>query len=93
MGVYVLKLTASLEGVTNLKPLDTPENPFEYTFQIECTACREVHPKPVTINCFESHDLNDSKGAASFEFKCRNCTKTHSASMLDFFFPRPVCHY
>ncbi|ODV68833.1 hypothetical protein HYPBUDRAFT_104715 [Hyphopichia burtonii NRRL Y-1933] len=76
---YYLKAAAELSNVTDLQPVDTPESPFEYTFKIECTKCREAHDKPVTINQFENHELPDSRGEASFIFRCHNCKSSHSA--------------
>ena len=34
---FLLKASAELSNVTGLEPSDTPEHPYEYTFQIECT--------------------------------------------------------
>lgn len=38
--------------VTDFRPDDTAENPFNYTFKVQCTSCREVHPNWVTLNRF-----------------------------------------
>ena len=38
--------------VTDLSPVDTEAQPFYYTFKVQCTSCREVHPNPVTISRF-----------------------------------------
>lgn len=78
---FYLKATAELNNVTDLQPVDVPESPFEYTFIIECTRCRHVHDKPVTINRFESHEMSGSKGEASFIFRCRECKSEHSATI------------
>jgi hypothetical protein len=37
-------------SVTDLQPNDTEEEPFHYTFKVQCTSCREVHPNWVTVN-------------------------------------------
>lgn len=76
---FYLKMKAELSGVTALEPVDTPESHFEYTFRIECTKCREVHDKPVTINRFEKHDISGSRGEASFVFRCKSCKHEHLA--------------
>lgn len=78
---FNLKITAELSNVTDLEPLDSPESPYEYTFKIECTRCREVHPKNVTINRFEQHEITGSKGMASFVFRCLFCRSEHSAQI------------
>lgn len=79
---YQLILKAELSNVTDLQVEDSPESPFEYTFKIECIGCREVHSNPVTINCYEKHEISGSRGEASLVFRCRNCKKEHSANIL-----------
>jgi hypothetical protein len=37
-------------SVTDLLPQDTEDEPFHYTFKVQCTSCREVHPNWVTVN-------------------------------------------
>ena len=39
-------------SVTDLHPLDTSEEPYFYTFKVECTSCRETHPNWVSISRF-----------------------------------------
>lgn len=81
MGKYFLKVSAELDNVTDLQPVDVPENPFEYIFKIQCTSCRQVHDKPVNINRFEKHEMGGSRGEASFVFRCKECKGEHSASI------------
>ena len=38
--------------VTNLRPNDSTEDPFWYTFTVQCTSCRETHAKPVAVSRF-----------------------------------------
>lgn len=78
---YCVKVRASLDNVTDLAPIDTPESPFEYVFRIECTACRTANPKPILINRYESHEILGSRGEASFVFRCKECKAEHSASI------------
>jgi len=40
--------------VTELRPKDTPENPYYYTFKVQCTSCRETHPNWVSFSRFVS---------------------------------------
>lgn len=40
--------------VTELRPDDTQENPFWYTFKVQCTSCREIHPNDVNVSRFVS---------------------------------------
>jgi hypothetical protein len=44
----------SERSVTNLRPRDTEDDPFWYTFKVQCTSCRETHPNPVAVNRFVS---------------------------------------
>lgn len=78
---YKLVLKATLEGLTDLRPKDTEQTPFEYTFEIECTSCREKHDKEITINRFEQHEISGSRGEANFVFRCKNCKRESSASI------------
>lgn len=76
---YVLKFSAELHGVTNLKPLDSEEEPFEYKFEIECTRCRTIHDKPVEINCYDEAEFNGQ--TSNFLYKCKECSSVHRASI------------
>ncbi|KAK4461618.1 hypothetical protein QBC42DRAFT_269725 [Cladorrhinum samala] len=80
--MYALQLTAELAGVTNLRPSDTAENPFWYTFKVQCTSCRETHPKPVGVSRFSQEEISGSRGEANFVWKCKNCKRESSASIL-----------
>ena len=40
----------NMNSVTDLLPQDTEDEPFHYTFKVQCTSCREVHPNWVTVN-------------------------------------------
>ncbi|KAJ5587156.1 uncharacterized protein N7459_002921 [Penicillium hispanicum] len=77
-----LVLKAELEGVTALQPTDTEENPYFYTFRVQCSSCRETHPNWVSFNRFEQHEIPGSRGEANFVWKCRLCMKTHTASIV-----------
>lgn len=78
---FYLKVQAELQNVTDVQPVDTPQSPYEYIFKIQCTNCREVHPKPVNINRFEQHEITGSRGEASFVFRCKACKSEHSAQI------------
>ncbi|SPN98553.1 probable DUF866 domain protein [Cephalotrichum gorgonifer] len=71
--MLALLLTADLSGVTNLRPNDTEENPFWYTFTVQCTRCREVHDNNVSFNRFETHEMSGSRGEANFVWTCKSC--------------------
>jgi hypothetical protein len=44
-------------SVTDLQPNDSPDSPFDYTFKVQCTSCREIHPNWVTVNRFASYPI------------------------------------
>ncbi|KAL2108870.1 hypothetical protein VUR80DRAFT_3245 [Thermomyces stellatus] len=68
-----LVLSAELQGVTNLRPDDTEQKPFWYTFSVQCTSCREIHPNNVSFNRFETHEMSGSRGEANFIWSCKGC--------------------
>ncbi|KAF5004633.1 hypothetical protein FDECE_8871 [Fusarium decemcellulare] len=76
-----LYLTAELQGVTNLRPDDTQDNPFWYMFKVQCTSCRETHANYVGVNRFETNEMSGSRGEANFVWKCKNCKRESSASI------------
>jgi len=39
-------------SVTDLRPDDTAESPYLYTFKVQCTSCREIHPNWVSVSRF-----------------------------------------
>ncbi|KAL9032684.1 MAG: hypothetical protein Q9214_007862, partial [Letrouitia sp. 1 TL-2023] len=43
--------------VTGLLPYDTPEAPYFYTFKVQCTSCREIHPNWVSLSRFRIFSL------------------------------------
>ncbi|KAF2716023.1 DUF866-domain-containing protein [Polychaeton citri CBS 116435] len=81
--MLALALTAELNGVTDLVPEDTQDAPFYYTFKVQCTSCREVHPNWVSVSRFEQNEQSGSRGEANFVWKCKNCKREHSANIVD----------
>ncbi|KAF2743111.1 DUF866-domain-containing protein [Sporormia fimetaria CBS 119925] len=79
--MLALALTAELNGVTDLRPHDTEDSPFHYTFKVQCTSCRETHPNFVTMSRFEMNEVSGSRGEANFVWKCKNCKREHSANI------------
>lgn len=55
----------SPNSVTNLRPSDAQDNPFWYTFKVQCTSCRETHPNWVGVSRFVSLNPCDSVEMAS----------------------------
>ncbi|MCJ1408107.1 hypothetical protein MMC19_002180 [Ptychographa xylographoides] len=64
--MLALALTADLTGVTELRPVDTEDNPYFFTFKVQCTSCREIHPNWVSLNRFENNEVSGSRGEANF---------------------------
>ncbi|KAI9866854.1 MAG: hypothetical protein M1813_000796 [Trichoglossum hirsutum] len=73
--MLALTLVADLTGVTDLLPKDTPDNPYFYTFKVQCTSCRETHPN------WESNELSGSRGEANFVWRCKTCKRESSATI------------
>ncbi|KAF1982907.1 DUF866-domain-containing protein [Aulographum hederae CBS 113979] len=81
--MLALALTAELNGVTDLRPTDDESTPFHYTFRVQCTSCREVHPNWVSVSRHEMNELSGSRGEANFVWKCKMCKREHSATIKD----------
>lgn len=79
--VQHLYLSAELNNVTNLKPQDSVNEPFEYSFVIQCTKCRENHNKPVVVNVHEKYEIEGSRGEASFVGACSFCKAKSNISI------------
>lgn len=78
--MLALALTAELNGVTNLRPDDTAENPYYYSFRVQCTSCREIHPNWVQVSRFEENELSGSRGEANFVWRCKSCKVRYTTS-------------
>ncbi|KAK9446796.1 uncharacterized protein V1518DRAFT_423079 [Limtongia smithiae] len=75
-----LAISAELTGVTDLHPVDSADTPYTYSFTVQCTSCREIHPNAVEVTAWESHELSGSRGEANFVWRCRACRRESSAS-------------
>ena len=52
---YCIRLVyLTLCSVTDLQPEDAEATPFYYTFKVQCTSCREIHPNWVSVSRFVS---------------------------------------
>ncbi|KAJ9071061.1 hypothetical protein DSO57_1000738 [Entomophthora muscae] len=49
--------------------------------KVECSSCREVNPKWITINKVDFTDLSNSRGEANLVIKCKFCSRESSASV------------
>ncbi|MCJ1332564.1 hypothetical protein MMC10_009257 [Thelotrema lepadinum] len=81
--MLALTLTADLTGVTDLLPVDTPDDPHYYNFKVQCTSCREVHPNWVGVNRHEMNEVSGSRGEANFVWRCKMCKRESTATILD----------
>ncbi|KAL2044240.1 hypothetical protein N7G274_002945 [Stereocaulon virgatum] len=79
--MLALALRADLTGVTDLLPLDTSEEPFFYTFKVQCTSCREVHSNWVSVSRYECNEVSGSKGEANFVWRCKTCKRESTATI------------
>ncbi|MCJ1303415.1 hypothetical protein MMC08_006224 [Hypocenomyce scalaris] len=79
--MLALTLTADLTGVTELRPNDAQEDPYFYTFKVQCTSCRETHPNWVNVNRFESTEMSGSRGEANFVWRCKSCKRESTATI------------
>ncbi len=76
------RLTArDTSRVTDLRPQDTQEAPFHYTFKVQCTSCRETHANMVSVSRFEQNEMSGSRGEANFVWRCKNCKVTMLPSL------------
>ncbi|KAI0033409.1 DUF866-domain-containing protein [Vararia minispora EC-137] len=73
----LLSIKAELENVTDLLPASED---YEYFFKVKCTSCNEVHPKIVSMNRVEEHEVNAGKGStAHFVWRCGLCKRESTA--------------
>ncbi|GAA5971414.1 hypothetical protein JCM11641_008344 [Rhodosporidiobolus odoratus] len=70
-----LQLKATLEGVTDLKPLGED---FEYAIKASCTSCREEHPNVMTVQATETVEIPGSRGEANLVWRCQMCKREHT---------------
>ncbi|KAI0320343.1 hypothetical protein OF83DRAFT_1281208 [Amylostereum chailletii] len=73
----LLSIKAELENVTDLVPAS---DDFEYFFEVKCSSCNEKHPKFVSLNRLEEHEVSAGKGSsAHFVWRCGFCKRESTA--------------
>ncbi|KAN0125080.1 DUF866 domain containing protein [Russula decolorans] len=83
----LLSIKANLENVTNLVPA---ADDFDYFFGLKCTSCHETHPKIVSLNRFEVHQVSHGKNStAHFVWTCGHCKRESSAKFEPSSSPQP----
>lgn len=76
-----LYLQAELENIFDLDFPNSLETPYEFEFELKCSKCHEIHPKPIQINMFESHEILGSKGEANYVASCKFCQSRGNISI------------
>ncbi|KAI9722046.1 MAG: hypothetical protein M1812_002006 [Candelaria pacifica] len=79
--MLALTLTADLTGVTDLRPDDSEQSAYFYTFKVQCTSCRETHPNWISLNRFEMNEVSGSRGEANFVWRCKSCKRESTATI------------
>lgn len=85
-----LFLKATLDGITQLAPdVDIPKSSsssdadrgveYYFAFRVQCSSCREIHPKDIHVSAHERSAMSGSRGDAHFVWKCKNCGREGSA--------------
>ncbi|GAA6057161.1 hypothetical protein NBRC10513_000747 [Rhodotorula toruloides] len=77
-----VQLKATLEGLTDLKPIG---DNFNWLFKVRCSGCREEHPNWMGIDATETRDISGSRGEANLVWRCQLCKKESNVSFDDSF--------
>lgn len=81
MLTFRLMATAELKNVRSVQPLDTGDYPFDYKFNVRCTACRIDHNRPIEVNQQGAFEVTGFRRAANYKFKCRDCKRERYVSI------------
>ncbi|EJS44473.1 YCR090C [Saccharomyces arboricola H-6] len=84
MPLFLVLKAALSDNVASVSIENTIELRAEFTFDLQCTSCRELHDSKIMINTFEEHPMPSSKGTASFLMKCKFCSKEISVNLSIF---------
>ncbi|GAA5903398.1 hypothetical protein JCM6882_006537 [Rhodosporidiobolus microsporus] len=77
-----LQIKATLENVTDLKPLGED---FDWQIKAQCTSCREEHPSWMGVDATETREISGSRGEANLVWRCQMCKREHTISFDDSF--------
>uniref|UniRef100_A0A452FRQ7 CXXC motif containing zinc binding protein n=1 Tax=Capra hircus TaxID=9925 RepID=A0A452FRQ7_CAPHI len=75
MGKIALQLKATLENVTNLRPVGED---FRWYLKMKCGNCGEISEKWQYIRLMDSVALKGGRGSASMVQKCKLCSRENS---------------
>ncbi|GAA5830631.1 hypothetical protein JCM11251_002539 [Rhodosporidiobolus azoricus] len=88
-----LQIKATLENITDLKPLGED---FGWQIKAQCQSCREEHPNWMTVDATETREISGSRGEANLVWRCQMCKREHTIcpstslfAALPFHFARP----
>uniref|UniRef100_A0A8B9WFX2 CXXC motif containing zinc binding protein n=1 Tax=Bos mutus grunniens TaxID=30521 RepID=A0A8B9WFX2_BOSMU len=79
MGKIALQLKATLENVTNLRPVGED---FRWYLKMKCGNCGEISEKWQYIRLMDSVALKGGRGSASMVQKCKLCSRENSIEIL-----------
>nr|XP_020013996.1 UPF0587 protein C1orf123 homolog isoform X3 [Castor canadensis] len=79
MGKIALQLKATLENVTNLRPVGED---FRWYLKMKCGNCGETSEKWQYIRLMDSVALKGGRGSASMVQKCKLCARENSIEIL-----------
>jgi len=79
MGKIALQFKATLENVTNLRPLGED---FRWYLKMKCGNCGEISEKWQYIRLMDSVALKGGRGSASMVQKCKLCARENSIEIL-----------
>uniref|UniRef100_A0A8D1EZX2 CXXC motif containing zinc binding protein n=1 Tax=Sus scrofa TaxID=9823 RepID=A0A8D1EZX2_PIG len=79
MGKIALQFKATLENVTNLRPVGED---FRWYLKMKCGNCGEISEKWQYIRLMDSVALKGGRGSASMVQKCKLCSRENSIEIL-----------
>uniref|UniRef100_A0A8C1TXU9 CXXC motif containing zinc binding protein n=1 Tax=Cyprinus carpio TaxID=7962 RepID=A0A8C1TXU9_CYPCA len=79
MGKFGLQFKATLENITNVRPVG---DDFRWYLKLKCGNCGEVSDKWQYITLLDSMPLKGGRGSASMVQKCKLCSRENSIDIL-----------
>uniref|UniRef100_A0A8C3F6D5 CXXC motif containing zinc binding protein n=1 Tax=Chrysemys picta bellii TaxID=8478 RepID=A0A8C3F6D5_CHRPI len=79
MGKIGLQLKATLENVTNLRPVGED---FRWYLKMKCGNCGEISEKWQYLRLMDSAPLKGGRGSATMVQKCKLCSRENSIDIL-----------
>ncbi|XP_015278780.1 PREDICTED: UPF0587 protein C1orf123 homolog isoform X1 [Gekko japonicus] len=79
MGKIGLQFKATLENITNVRPVGED---FRWYLKLKCGNCGEVSEKWQYLRLMDSHPLKGGRGSATMVQKCKLCSRENSIDIL-----------